>query len=637
MQPTPVRSRLPEDDAHSAATRPPFRTETTEGGLVPPTHERSMTAPRLPEQPILPQVRPGQAGPTPGDFFGYHNGPVITNVHVIPMFWGTWWDNSTNPSVIQVYAALASIVGGTYMSGLAQYKGIGNGQVLLEWGTRSNGSNPPNNFTDSNVQSLIAAAIDAGTVPAPNDLPGNPYLYTVFMPPGISPKNGAGGEHTYFNHNGVNVHYAWVTFGGGLDSITSIFSHELAEAVTDPEGNAYTFTSEGDPGYSGWIEVGDVCQAYGGRLNGVAVQAYWSQAAQACVIPGVALAPIPRWFRMGNESISHGILNGGLDLGVDNRGVMHLFARGANGDILELNENFDPTWGNYSSLGGYIFPDAFSVAVNTDGRLELFGVGSDSAVWHNWQTSPGGGWSGWNSLGGKVSGRPVVARNANGQLEVFAIGTDSAVWTIKEISTPDWNKAWSSLGGKVLTGWFVPPVMDVIANSDGRLEAFCQGTDAALYHNWQTSPNGGWSGWNRIGGVISQLTLARGGDGLIYAFVRGSDSGLYVIRQVGSLDWGGSFTGLGGTLAGTQLTAGTNKDGRVECFWQGSNGNAMHIWQNASGAPINQWSGIGSLGGGIQKIKVASNADGRFELAVIGMDSYAWHLWQTAPSNGWNY
>jgi len=144
-------------------------------------------------------------GPTPGDFFGYHGGPVITSVHVIPMFWGTWWDNSTNPSVIQVYAALASIVTGSYMSQLSQYKGIGAGQVLLESGARSNGSNPPNNFTDSNVQSLVAAAIDAGAVPSPTDLPGNPYLYTVFMPPGISPQNGAGGEHWSFSHNGVKT------------------------------------------------------------------------------------------------------------------------------------------------------------------------------------------------------------------------------------------------------------------------------------------------------------------------------------------------------------------------------------------------------------------------------------------------
>lgn len=38
-----------------------------------------------------------------------------------------------------------------------------------------------------------------------------------------------------------------------------------------------------------------------------------------------------------------------------------------------------------------------SVAVNSDGRLEIFARGSDGACWHNWQTSPGGAWSGWAS------------------------------------------------------------------------------------------------------------------------------------------------------------------------------------------------------------------------------------------------
>lgn len=42
-----------------------------------------------------------------------------------------------------------------------------------------------------------------------------------------------------------------------------------------------------------------------------------------------------------------------------------------------------------------------SVTCNSDGRLEVFGVDTDRAVWHKWQTVPHAGpWSGWNSLGG---------------------------------------------------------------------------------------------------------------------------------------------------------------------------------------------------------------------------------------------
>ena len=92
------------------------------------------------------------------------------------------------------------------------------------------------------------------------------------------------------------------------------------------------------------------------------------------------------------------------------------------------------------------------------------------------------------------------------------MGTDAAVWHIKQTGALDWGQAWESLGGVVLTGLFVPPILDVIPNGDGRLEVFVQGTDAALWHIWQNSPNGtnGWSGWARIGGGISLISPAAG-------------------------------------------------------------------------------------------------------------------------------
>jgi hypothetical protein len=34
--------------------------------------------------------------------------------------------------------------------------------------------------------------------------------------------------------------------------------------------------------------------------------------------------------------------------------------------------------------------------------LEIFARGGDGAVWHNWQTAPNNGWSGWYSLGGWI-------------------------------------------------------------------------------------------------------------------------------------------------------------------------------------------------------------------------------------------
>ena len=355
------------------------------------------------------------------------------------------------------------------------------------------------------------------------------------------------------------------------------------------------------------------------------------------MIPTLSLTPVPRWYRMGDQELGHGILNSGLALALDGSGQMHMVSRGDNGDLLHLGQTASTEWGNYNSLGGYVLPDAFSVATNPDGRMEVAAIGNGGQVSHIWQTSPRGPWSGWNGLGGTGMGTPRIARNANGSLQVLVVGNDAQIWTISQSNSADWNHAWTAVGGKVSTGFLVPPIMDVIANADGRLEVFYQGTDSALWHVWQTTPNGPWSAHARIGGTISLLSLARTGSGSIVAFTRGSDSNLYAIEQAGSADWGGRFTLIANTVNGGSMSAGTNADGRVEVFFVGHDSDVQHVWQQNATSP-NVWSGASSLGGSsIQKVQVAKNSDGRFELITIGGDSFAYHIWQTSPSNGWNY
>ena len=38
------------------------------------------------------------------------------------------------------------------------------------------------------------------------------------------------------------------------------------------------------------------------------------------------------------------------------------------------------------------------------------------------------GWSGWESLGGKLTSGPAAASWSEGRLDVFARGTDNALW-----------------------------------------------------------------------------------------------------------------------------------------------------------------------------------------------------------------
>ncbi len=215
--------------------------------------------------------------------FTDHNGTVIQFVRAYLIFWGSAWTSSPppTPTTAQVTDAVNRILSGGYLTGLSQYRGIGQGYILGS--TTVTSSNPPNGFTDTNVSNFINGLINAGTIP--NLDADNQTLYIVFMPKGTNASNSNFiGEHTYFtNSNNKRVHFSWVTNNGTLSSISTITSHEIAEAMTDPEGSAIL----GDAGTcsgTGWCEIGDVCQGTNGTVNGASVQSYWSQKDKACEV-----------------------------------------------------------------------------------------------------------------------------------------------------------------------------------------------------------------------------------------------------------------------------------------------------------------------------------------------------------------
>jgi len=75
---------------------------------------------------------------------------------------------------------------------------------------------------------------------------------------------------------------------GTLDSVTTIFSHELVEACTNPKGDGFQLNA---PGHCvanpfNWCEIGDICEGNTDVVNGVVVQAYWSTSNGVCVVPG---------------------------------------------------------------------------------------------------------------------------------------------------------------------------------------------------------------------------------------------------------------------------------------------------------------------------------------------------------------
>lgn len=147
--------------------------------------------------------------------------------------------------------------------------------------------------------------------------------------------------------------------------------------------------------------------------------------------------------------------------------------------------------GNWSGFAALHQPatgtlENISVAMNSDGRLELFGVDDSFTISHLFQ-HPTGAWDVWESMNGSTPMSVHPARNADGRLEIF-VGTASGVWHNYQIwpgiiSVADWS-GWYNLSGPENSD----PALGV--NSDGRLEIFGGGL-----HSWQNRPSSDWSAW----------------------------------------------------------------------------------------------------------------------------------------------
>jgi hypothetical protein len=240
------------------------------------------------------------------------SGPVLTNVEVAAVFWGSYWSTSPapSPSSDTYYQAFTGLVTGPYMTGLRQYRGVGPGIMLGKFINDS--SDPANGYSDSDVVNMLTSFFqNNANVPAPET--GHQRFYAVVTPPGINNGNtGAIGEHKSFSYNGAAAYYCWVDSAGGLtdnssDGVVNIFSHELVEACTDPLGSAIHVNGTGVSN----DEIGDTCNNEFAivEMNGVNcnVQCYWSAADNACIIPLGSLSFLIDKNTFGKDEVNEAI------------------------------------------------------------------------------------------------------------------------------------------------------------------------------------------------------------------------------------------------------------------------------------------------------------------------------------------
>lgn len=320
------------------------------------------------------------------------------------------------------------------------------------------------------------------------------------------------------------------------------------------------------------------------------------------------------------------------------------------------------------------------IAMNADGRLELFALGSGGSLAHRWQSRPNHPFAGWGDLGGALAGAPVVSTSEDGRLEVFAIDDEGALAHRWQVGEGKWSDAWASLGsadtafvgeiavgrnadgrleifartddGTLLHKWQNGPnepfvgdwrvfgdhvVSDPVlaTNRDGRLEVFVRGADDTLHHAWQREPSAGWSAWGHLGGaLVDAPAIGANADGRLEVFYVDADGSLRHRWQRADGGWATEWASLGGSTFVGQPVVGTNLDGRMEIVARTEDGGLWHLWQDDRNAPFaDAWEAFGD--DAIGDPQVARNADGRLEVFVQRGDGRVWHRWQLAPNQSW--
>jgi hypothetical protein len=196
---------------------------------------------------------PGQGAGSPN--LVYHNGSIMTNVVVQPIFWGTSWSSSNFT--------------GDKITGMESfYSGIGNSAYA---GSSNEYDGPPSTNVTSTITrgatvidtSAVSKNVSRITTPTLNEVCkviSNPVAngyYPVYVD---TPRGGAGfcAWHSYGSCNGIPVQFAFFFkldgdrgcdpqdqyssqdhHSQGLAALANVSGHEISEARTDPRNGGW--------------------------------------------------------------------------------------------------------------------------------------------------------------------------------------------------------------------------------------------------------------------------------------------------------------------------------------------------------------------------------------------------------------
>jgi hypothetical protein len=333
-----------------------------------------------------------------------HGGPIIPNVQVEAIFYGSAWTNPADPNYAQlsvlstdIQRYLSTITGSSYLDGLSQYYMMNGSQCVDPGRGQLAGTDfvnvaPGQAVDETAIRTFLQSEVNGGRLPAPN---GN-TLYMLFLPPnvflrGLDTTNQDAYHNSYRDNAGRTFYYAGISSPTGnyvtnnefwtqgltpFQAMTEITSHELVEAISDPIlGQGWLDSST--PANK---EIADIAGdqlpglAQASRLDGYVVQKYWSQATSTNIAPGgVNFQPMQLLPDMTNIQFQFAgyalTLNSQTNTG-------------------PTNASFSGTWGSNTPVRGLVWVDG----TNDEVHIRVFRDSDSAEIFDGTITAPDGYW-----------------------------------------------------------------------------------------------------------------------------------------------------------------------------------------------------------------------------------------------------
>jgi len=198
-----------------------------------------------------------KAKPTANNGISYHGGPIIlgtTNAYVI--WYGDWAGNTGTTILTDL---LSNMGGSPYYNINTTYTNAAGAKVTnaVAYGGSTTDNAHGTSLSDSTIRTIVSDAVTSGRLPTdPNG------VYFVLTAAGVAETSGFltqyCGWHTHGSISGADLKYAFIgdptgpkisacaaqtakspNGNVGADAMASVIAHELEEAVTDPDLNAW--------------------------------------------------------------------------------------------------------------------------------------------------------------------------------------------------------------------------------------------------------------------------------------------------------------------------------------------------------------------------------------------------------------